>query len=278
MADAYQSGHYTNAILDSIRFIGELIREKTGLEADGVALVGQALGGQNPKLKITKLQTDSDQNIQKGILQILQGIYQAIRNPRSHEKYSDSLQDAEALILFMNYLATTIDKATGQFDKDAFLKQVFDPYFTEDDRYASLLVERIPKGKRWDILLQVYRTKQLSKGYRLSYFFRALLQTLSAEEMDEFCTIVSQDLETTCEDATIRSILRDLPPSLWIRYSEVARRRIENKLIDAIGDGKYDSQMQKCISGGLGTWISSVGAPFFLRDDRRQLDFPADDN
>jgi uncharacterized protein (TIGR02391 family) len=113
IANAYQTGNYTTAILDSIHFIAELIREKTGLEADGVALAGEAFGGPNPKLKVTKLQTDSDKNVQQGILQVLQGIYQAIRNPRSHEKYSDSVQDAEASILFMNYLVTTINKATG---------------------------------------------------------------------------------------------------------------------------------------------------------------------
>src|ERR1035438_10349919 len=86
---AYQSGNYTGAILDSIHFLGELIREKTGIEGDGLSLIGQALGGQNPKLKVTKLQTESDKNVQKGAEQLLRGLYQGIRNPRSHEKYVD---------------------------------------------------------------------------------------------------------------------------------------------------------------------------------------------
>jgi len=75
IATSYESGNYTGAILDSIHFLGELIREKTGLEGDGVSLVGQAFGGQNPKLKVTKLQTESDGNVQKGVEQFLRGIY-----------------------------------------------------------------------------------------------------------------------------------------------------------------------------------------------------------
>ena len=55
--------NYTGAILDSIHFLGDLIREKSGLEVDGVALVGQAFGGDSPKLKVGKLQTESGRNV-----------------------------------------------------------------------------------------------------------------------------------------------------------------------------------------------------------------------
>lgn len=266
IVSAYQSGNYTGAILDSIHFLGELIREKTGLEGDGVALVGQAFGGQNPKLKVTKLQTESDRNIQQGVEQILRGLYQGIRNPRSHQKYVDSVEDAEALILFTNYLVTVIDKAKGPFDKGAFLQQVFDPYFTEDGRYADLLIERIPRGKRWDVLVEVYRRKKDGKGQKLSYFFHALLRTLQEKEIDQFCEIVSQELETTTEDAVIRAVLQSLPSEHWSKYSELARIRTEGKLIDAVKDGRYDRPTGKCMSGGLGTWSIRVLPKFVLKE------------
>ena len=69
-----QSGNFSAAILDSIHFLGELIREKSGLEGDGVALVGQAFGGKNPKLKLSRLQTETDWNIQNGVEQLLRGL------------------------------------------------------------------------------------------------------------------------------------------------------------------------------------------------------------
>jgi uncharacterized protein (TIGR02391 family) len=105
----YENGNYKGAILDSIFFLGDLIREKTGLEGDGVQLVGQAFGGKVPVLKVNKLQSESDRNIQTGIEQILRGIFLSIRNPRSHEKSVDTIEDAEAIIVFVNYLLGIIN-------------------------------------------------------------------------------------------------------------------------------------------------------------------------
>ena len=77
---SYENRNYTGAILDTIYFLSDLVREKSGLSSDGISLIGQAFGGKSPKLKINKLQSDSDKNIQSGIAQILRGLYQAIRN------------------------------------------------------------------------------------------------------------------------------------------------------------------------------------------------------
>jgi uncharacterized protein (TIGR02391 family) len=98
--NSYEDRNYTGAIHDAIYFLSDLIREKSGLESDGVSLIGQAFGGKSPKLKVNKLQSESDKNIQAGIAQILRGIYQAIRNPRSHEKYNDSICSKEKVCGF----------------------------------------------------------------------------------------------------------------------------------------------------------------------------------
>src|SRR5882724_5641243 len=90
----YESRDFSGAILDSIHFLSEVIRQKTGLESDGVSLAGQAFGGKTPKLKVNKLQTESELNVQAGIEQLLRGIYQGFRNPRSHGKISDTQDDA----------------------------------------------------------------------------------------------------------------------------------------------------------------------------------------
>jgi uncharacterized protein (TIGR02391 family) len=106
----YESRNFAGAILDSTHCLGEIIRQKTGLEADGVPLVGQAFGGNNPKLKVNKFQTESDVNVQSGIEQILRGVYQAFRNPRSHEKINDTQDDADSIIVFIDYLLKVIDQ------------------------------------------------------------------------------------------------------------------------------------------------------------------------
>jgi uncharacterized protein (TIGR02391 family) len=83
---SYETRQWSNAILDAIYFLSDALRTKTGLQSDGAALVGQALGGKNPKLRLNRLQTESEQSFQSGVEQLLRGIYSAFRNPRSHER------------------------------------------------------------------------------------------------------------------------------------------------------------------------------------------------
>ena len=70
----YEKRSYTAAILDAFYFLSELIRAKSGIEGDGSALIGQALGGAVPKIKLNRLQSESDWNIQRGAEQLLRGL------------------------------------------------------------------------------------------------------------------------------------------------------------------------------------------------------------
>jgi hypothetical protein len=65
---SYENRNFTGSIQDSIYFLSDLIREKSGLEGDGATLVGQAFGGSSPLLKVNRLKTENDKNVQKGIV------------------------------------------------------------------------------------------------------------------------------------------------------------------------------------------------------------------
>jgi uncharacterized protein (TIGR02391 family) len=91
-----EARNYKSAILDAIHFLTDTIRERSGLEGDGVALVGAAFGGASPKLKVNRLQTESELNVQKGVESLLRGLYQAVRNPRAHEGVADSEPDRQS--------------------------------------------------------------------------------------------------------------------------------------------------------------------------------------
>ncbi len=41
---SYEARNFTSAILDGMHYLGDLLREKSGLEGDGVALIGQPSG------------------------------------------------------------------------------------------------------------------------------------------------------------------------------------------------------------------------------------------
>lgn len=95
---SYEAGAWSNAIIDAVNFLSESLRVRSGLQSDGTALAGQALGGKNPKLKLNRLETETEQSIQTGVEQLLRGVYQAVRNPRSHGKTDDTQQDCDTFI------------------------------------------------------------------------------------------------------------------------------------------------------------------------------------
>lgn len=262
---SYESRNYSAAILDAVYFLTSVIREKSGLEGDGVALVGQAFGGADPPLKVNRLQTESEINVQKGIEQLLRGLYQAVRNPRSHDKHTDVVEDADALIVFVDYLLRTIDLSKSAFTKTDFLKKVFDEDFVGSDRYAQLLVDQIPPKYLTEIFIEAFRQKESGNGANLAFFFHALWRKLGRDDHVHLCHLITQELETTESAQTIGVTIQIMPKECWLQYGEAARLRIENKLVKAVEAGFYKDG--KCVRGTLGTWANRIHHYFSLKNE-----------
>jgi len=264
---AYESRNYAGAILDAMYYLGAIIREKAGLQSDGVALVRQALGGKSPRLKVNKLQTESERNIQQGTENLLLGLYQSIRNPRSHGKHVDTKEDADAIVLFINYLLKIIGGAKGTFSKSEFLDRVFDPSFVKKTRYADLLVQRIPPKQRLDVMIEVYRRKEEGEIDKLKLFSQALLAKLDGDEISALAEVVSEELTTTNSDESVRFSTQMFPIEFWTRLDESAKLRGENRFLESITEGKYIASSRKCIKGALGTWCNKHLQVFLMKDD-----------
>jgi len=263
---SYENRNFTGSIQDSMYFLTSLIRERTGLEGDGAALVGRAFGGRNPLLKVNKLQTESEKNVQQGIDQLLRGLYQAIRNPRSHDKYLDNDEDAIAIILFINYLVKIIDRSKSPFISQVFITRVLDPDFVSNDRYAELLVDEIPQKKRMDIFYLVFERFSEGDGDKLRYFFTAFLRKLSDDEKQVVYREISNCLKHSDDIAMIRTVIKTFA-GIWDNIEESARLRTENKLINSIKDGKWHTSKAKCISGTFGTWATNITEHFILKEN-----------
>lgn len=268
----YEAGNYSDAVLQAMHFLSELVREKAGgLDGDGAALVGAALGGNAPRLRLNRLQTETERNIQSGWQDILRGLYRAIRNPRSHERVEDAKGAADAIIYFIDYCLEILDQSREVFTIPSFLERVFDPNFVQTEQYAVLLVEEIPPSKRLDTLIELYRRKQPNKGKELRLVGRAILDRLPDNQVDEFLAVVSDELKVVQEEENIRLTLQLLPADHWPRISEVARIRVENMLIESIKEGQVleSGKMQVFYSaegvpksGAFGTWSISF-IPYF---------------
>lgn len=262
-----ESRNYTAAILDSVHFLSDVIRERSSLEGDGVALIGAAFGGPTPPLKVNRLQTESERNIQRGVEALLRGIYQSIRNPRSHGKYVDDERDSTAILLFVDYLVRVVGQSKSPFSLTACVARVLDRDFVPKREYADLIVKEIPATKLLGTCLEVFRQRSEGNGRTVRYFFEAALAAMSDEEKAEVAAAISDELRQAEDEQTVLFVLQALPPAAWSTLDEVARLRAEHKLITSVKEGRYSSGLGRCRTGGFGAWISTILDAVALKED-----------
>jgi uncharacterized protein (TIGR02391 family) len=104
--DLFASGHYSLAVQEAYKAVEKYVQQKsTLLGLSGTQLMQQVFSTTSPKLYWTKRKTASEQDEQKGYLQLYAGAMLGIRNPVTHEFgwVDDPLLSLE-LILFAQHL------------------------------------------------------------------------------------------------------------------------------------------------------------------------------
>lgn len=102
----YRAGHLRDAVLNAFTAVFDLIRERTGLDMDGAKLTSQVFSVKEPRLILSEIGTESGRNDQAGFLQIYQGAYIGIRNPKAHSLQHDLTEEKAAqYLIFASLLA-----------------------------------------------------------------------------------------------------------------------------------------------------------------------------
>lgn len=107
--------NYFHAVLEAIKGVAERLRNLSGLTCDGADLVSQALGTKAPIIAINSLSTDTEISEQKGIGNLLIGLFGAVRNPAAHApKVTWPMPEQDALDIFalVSFVHRKLDGAT----------------------------------------------------------------------------------------------------------------------------------------------------------------------
>ncbi|MEX1268202.1 MAG: TIGR02391 family protein [Balneolaceae bacterium] len=239
----YLNEQYSNAVLDGIQFIGDLIREMSGEDGDGYNLIGQVFNTKNPKIKVNRFRTQTEKNVQDGIRLLLQGFYRAIRNERVHEKKTDSEQEAYELLLFLNHILRIIDKSKGKFTIENTLRRVFDENFLPREEYAEHIIKEIPPTKKYEVAVEVFRSRKKSNRMSdLSVFWNQLLSDLKQKETGDLRNEISNALRYSEEAMDVTTIVF-LVGNDWKNLDHDARLRAENLLIRSLPTFLSDDPM-----------------------------------
>lgn len=109
--------NYFHAIFEATKSVAEKIRSMSGLTGDGAALVDQAFGlgqGGIPFLAFNSLQTETERDEQKGLMNLTKGMFGAFRNVTAHAPkifWAVTEQDALDLLTIASLIHRRLDSA-----------------------------------------------------------------------------------------------------------------------------------------------------------------------
>ena len=81
----FDDGHFAEATFHAFKYLDKKVEKHSGLSDSGFALMMDAFNSKNPKIKLTALKTQSEEDEQEGYRFVFAGGIRAIRNPRGHE-------------------------------------------------------------------------------------------------------------------------------------------------------------------------------------------------
>lgn len=87
----------------------------SGLTSDGAELVSQAFSTKTPIIAFNTLKTDTEVSEQKGITNLLIGVFGAIRNPTAHAPriiWAMPEQDAIDILGILSYVHRKLDSSS----------------------------------------------------------------------------------------------------------------------------------------------------------------------
>lgn len=261
----YERKDFTEAVRDAVFHMSEVLREKGSIEdKDGSKLVDAALLGNNPAILVNKNETTTEKDFQQGIGFAFKGIMQSVRNLLSHESFKYTQDEAEVLILYINFLLNQVDKSGGT-KIDNIIDLLLDDDFTDTQEYAELLLKEVPIKKRYDLLLELYHRRIELPQNRLKYFLSELFASLTKAAKGDFIRVVSSTLMKCKDDNNLRMYCHYFMADTYSDIDRLAQLRIENLIYRSINAGKFentyilesDSYEKKCnSSGSLSTWIT----------------------
>jgi uncharacterized protein (TIGR02391 family) len=107
--------NYFHAVLEAVKGVAERLREMSGLTTDGAELVNAALSIKSPLLALNSLTSETEVSEQKGIANLLVGVFGAIRNPTAHAPkvvWAMPEQDALDVLAILSYVHRKLDVAS----------------------------------------------------------------------------------------------------------------------------------------------------------------------
>ena len=111
---AYNKSTRVNAVFEAVKGLAQRIRDLSGLGSDGGELITEAFSVKSPIIAFNSLQTETERSEQKGIANLMIGLFGAIRNPTAHApKITWAMPEQDAIDVFalVSFIHRKLDNA-----------------------------------------------------------------------------------------------------------------------------------------------------------------------
>ena len=242
----YEKEDYTETLRDALFHIKDILQEKSGnYDKDNTGLVESCLLGKNPSIRLNKGESDSEKDFQQGIGFAFKGLCMHIRNPISHEKITYTQEEADSILLYINYLLKQIDNSSGKNlieDWIIFLKQ---SNFTATKEYAEELIKELPAKKRYDRLVNIYKERTTIEPHTINNFINQIVSKLTIAEKKAFVEFLNDDLKTCEPDYELSMFFHFFAEFFYDDLKKLVKLHIEDLILQGIKKAEYDRETKK---------------------------------
>lgn len=243
----YENEDYTEVVRDALLCLTSEIRKKSDLtDSDGVDLINKAFSEKQPLIKINKLETTTDKNKHRGIMDLSKGLIEYFRNPMSHSKQEYSKEVADAILVLLDeVILEEIVESKSINSIDDWYLEITNELFPNTERYAQNLVSTIPKNKYYELSVMLYKNRNNIPKLK-DKIIDELVNNLSPEEFKDYCDVIERDLFGNVQINEIISSLKFLSTNIWKNLSNLTKTKIEDMALEDISklyiDFEYDGR------------------------------------
>ena len=225
----YENKDYTEVVRDALLCLTTEIRKKSDLtDSDGVDLINKAFSEKQTLIKINKLETTTDKNKHRGIMDLSKGLIEYFRNPMSHSKqeYSKKVADAILVLLDEVILEEIIGSKSINSIEEWYL-EITNDLFPNTERYAKSLISAIPKNKYYELAVMLYKNRNNITKLK-DKIIDELVNNLSEEEFKDYCEVIENDLFGNITENDVISSLKFISTNIWNKLSDLAKSKVED--------------------------------------------------
>lgn len=228
----YENKDYTEVVRDALLCLTTEIRNKADLvDGDGIPLLNKVFSEKDPIIKINKLETESERNKQKGISDLSKGLIEYFRNPMSHDRQEYNKEIADAILTLLDEVILKEilgSKCTNGIE--SLFDEIKNELFPDTERYAKSLVDSVPKNKKFDLAILIYRNRAELIGTK-NNLITELISNLEINKFKEYCKVIENDLFGDITKGQVELALLFININVWNELSELIRAKIEDMVL-----------------------------------------------